>query len=111
MLSVIKGIQKKGGRDIVSIDLRGLENAVTKYFIICSGNSKTQVGAIADAVKETVKEDTLTGPFHREGDQNAQWVLIDYIDVIVHIFQEETRTFYNLTALWADGKVKNIDDV
>lgn len=103
---VIKGIQKKKGNDIVSLNLSKLPNAVSNFFIVCHGNSKTQVEAIAESVEEEAKKTLQMNPWQKEGKENAEWILIDFADVVVHIFQEETRMFYKLEDLWADAKIK-----
>lgn len=103
--SVIKGIQEKKGHHIVNLDLSNIENAVCNNFVVCHGDSSRQVAAIADSVQETVRKNTHEKPWHKEGEQNADWILLDYADVVVHIFREETRKFYNLEGLWADAKI------
>ncbi len=107
---IIEGIKKKKGKEIVSINLSGLQNAVCRYFIIASGESKTQVNAIAESVEENVWKHTAEYPHHTEGSVNAQWVLLDYILVVVHIFQREYRDFYQLESLWADGVIRRLPD-
>ncbi len=104
----IKGIQDKKGFDIVCLDLRKIPNAVSDFFVICHGNSTTQVGAIADSVDDEVKKATGLNPWRKEGFANAEWILIDYIDVVVHIFQEQTRQFYKLEELWADAEITRL---
>lgn len=101
--SVVNGILEKKGENIVCLDLRNIENAVCSFFIICEGNSDTQVEAIAESVEFIVKKETGQRPYRSEGWENALWVLIDYIDVVVHVFERETRSFYNLERLWADA--------
>jgi ribosome-associated protein len=103
-LSAIRGIQEKKGQNILCLDLSKIENAVTKYFIICDAQSNTQVEAIADSVEQYVKKDRGQRPYKSEGWENALWILIDYIDVVVHVFEQETRHFYNLESLWADAE-------
>jgi ribosome-associated protein len=106
--NIIEGIQDKKGKDIVCIDLSALENSICRYFIICHGDSNTQVSAIAQWV-EKVMEDKLDEKVRRkQGLENAHWVLLDYVDVIVHVFQKEFRDFYNLEGLWADGKINKV---
>lgn len=107
---VVEGIQKKKGIEIVKINLQELENPVCHFFIICHGNSNTQVSAIAGSVEEVVLHDLSEKAWHREGLENAQWVLIDYGTVVVHIFQKEYRDFYNLEELWADAKIDCINE-
>jgi ribosome-associated protein len=103
--AVVKGISDKKGQKITWLDLRELDGAVCEHFIICEGTSSTQIDALSRSVEEVVKEETGQKPWHSEGKQNAQWILIDYVSVVVHIFQSEVREFYNLEGLWADAKV------
>ncbi len=103
---VVKGIQEKKGIDIISMNLMEIPNSVSNYFVLCHGTSKIQVESIAESVEEVVRKTTGGKPWHKEGFENAEWILLDYVDVVVHIFQEETRMFYNLEKLWADAKIK-----
>lgn len=103
---IIDSIQEKKGKKIVSIDLRGVENSIFDYFVICHGTSTTHVSAISDNIEIKPKEVLGIRPSHVEGVQNAQWVLVDFAGVVVHIFLEEQRAFYRLEDLWADGKTK-----
>lgn len=107
---IIEAIKEKKGKKIVSIDLRGIENSVFDFFVICHGTSTTQVSAIADNVEFRPKDKLGIKPTHTEGMQNAQWVLVDYSGIVVHIFLEEQRIFYRLEDLWADGKIKVYED-
>ncbi len=106
--AVVESIQEKKGENISILDLTSLENTITNYFVICDGTSNTHVDAIADSVEELVKKNVSEKPFHVEGRQNAEWILLDYSDVIVHIFQKPIRDFYNLEELWADAKRQDI---
>ena len=106
----VKGIEEKKGSDIVCINLKKIPNSACDYFLICEGNSRTQVQAIAGSVEEMVKQNTGSRPWHVEGLQNAEWVLMDYVDVAVHIFQPEARSHYNLENMWADADVKEIKE-
>ncbi|MFA8450626.1 MAG: ribosome silencing factor [Bacteroidales bacterium] len=108
--TVIYGIQEKKGEKVLSIDLREIENAVAKYFIICQASSTTQVDSIADSVIDEVKQITGFSAWHIEGRKNAEWVLIDYSDVVVHIFLQDVRNFYKLEELWADAKFEFFHD-
>jgi len=108
--AAIEGILKKKGKDPISLDLTEIENAVCKYFIICHGDSNTQVDALANSVLETVREETGEKVWHKEGLNNATWVLLDYSDVVVHIFQKEYRDFYKIEELWADAKLTQHHD-
>ena len=103
--SVIKGILDKQGHDVLKIDLRKIENRIADYFVICHGTSITQVDAICDSVEDTVRIDAGEKPLHVEGLENCYWVLVDYGDVVVHIFLEQYRKFYSLETLWADASL------
>lgn len=102
--SIVNAIEEKKGENIICLDLRGIENRVCDYFIICEGNSTTQIEAIAGSVEYLVKKELGERPYRSEGYENATWILIDYVTVIVHVFDRETRYFYNLESLWADGE-------
>ncbi len=102
---VVAAMQEKKAKDIIHLDLSVLPDAVTDYFIICHVSSKIQAGAVYDNVLEQVRKNCKEHPYHREGYENAEWILIDYVDVVVHIFLEEKRKFYHLEALWADAKM------
>ncbi len=101
---IIDSIQDIKGRQIVKLDLRGLEEAPTDFFIICEGDSNTQVKAISDNVYRRLKQEAGVLPNHTEGEKNALWICLDYFNVVVHIFYRETRSFYELEALWSDAK-------
>jgi ribosome-associated protein len=107
---IIEAIQDKKGIDIVDLNLSALEYAIADHFVICHGNSNTQVEAIADSVIEKVKEKLNVKVWHKEGYQNAQWILLDFAGIIVHVFQKEYREFYSLEELWADGKIKYFEN-
>lgn len=107
---VVEGILKKKGYNVVALNLKNLANAVSDYFIICHGTSKTQVEAIAVSVLEEVNLAGGDKPWHKEGFTNAEWILLDYVNVVVHIFMEDTRSFYNLESLWADAEIQKIKD-
>ena len=108
--SIIKGIFEKKGQNVLKIDLRKLENRIADYFVICHAASGTQVSAICDSVDDTVRKDIHEKPLHVEGLDNCFWVLLDYGNIIVHIFLEEYRTFYSLESLWADAVVETLED-
>ncbi|MCU0462501.1 MAG: ribosome silencing factor [Bacteroidales bacterium] len=108
--SVVKGIFEKKGHDVIKIDLRKLENRITDYFVICHGSSVTQVDSICDSVEDTVRKKPGEKPLHLEGRENSFWVLIDYGNVVVHIFLEEYRNFYSLESLWADADIEKMED-
>jgi ribosome-associated protein len=109
--SIVKGIFEKKGLDVLKIDLRKLENRIADYFIICHGTSATQVDSISDSVEDTVRRDAGEKPLHVEGLENCFWVLVDYGNVVVHIFLEEYRNFYSLESLWADGEIQKMEDI
>ena len=108
--SVVKGIYNKNGQDVLKIDLRRLENRITDYFVICHGTSVTQVDSICDSIEETVRKEAGEKPLHIEGLENRFWVLIDYGNVVVHIFLEQYRNFYSLESLWADASIEPMKD-
>ena len=109
--SIIEGIHKKKGKEVISLNLSKLDNAVCKYFVICHGESNTQVDALADSVEDTVLEMTGEKVWHKEGKNTATWILLDYSDVVVHIFQKTYRDFYKLEDLWADAKLTKHEDI
>lgn len=108
--AVIEGIQEKKGKEIVTLDLRTLKNAVAEYFIVCHGESRTQVEAIANSIEEEVYKKIKENPWHKEGYENAEWILLDYINVVVHIFQKDKRDFYGVERLWADADIQKISN-
>ena len=109
--AIIKGIDDVKGEDIQLLDLREIENTVCDYFIVCSGNSNTQVNAISGSVQKTVSKEIQDKPWHIEGEGNAEWVLMDYVNVVVHIFQNQFREFYDIESLWGDAKTTAINPV
>ncbi|MEN8230151.1 MAG: ribosome silencing factor [Bacteroidota bacterium] len=106
---IIEAIQEKKGHQIVTIDLSNIENSICDRFIICHGESVTQVRAITESIEKKIKEEAGIRAHHVEGLQNSQWVLLDFFDILVHVFQEEYRSFYKLEELWADGKVMRVN--
>jgi len=106
--AIIRGMQEKKGHEITSLDLRKTGNSVADCFIVCHGESTTQVEAIAKSVEEQVYKELKEDPAHREGFQNLEWVLLDYYNVVAHIFVKERREFYGIERLWADAKILNI---
>ena len=109
--TITKGIQEKKGSNIIIADLNGIEGSICRYFIICQGNSPSQVEAIADSVEETARVEAGEKPVHTVGLTHAHWVAMDYTDVMVHVFLPETREFYNLENLWEDAKLTKIPDI
>lgn len=107
---IIEAIQDKKGEHIVSLDLRKIPEAVADFFIICEASSTVQVRAIAEWVEESVKKQCGEPPYKHEGHGASQWVLIDYVNVVVHVFQSETRKFYKLEEMWSDG-VTEVEEI
>ncbi len=105
---IIEGIEEVKGQHTTIIDMRGIENAVAKYFIIADGTSNTQVNAIADSIKKTVSKTLHQKPWHVEGEDNSEWILMDYVDVVAHIMQKPVREYYNLEELWGDAKIMQL---
>ncbi len=107
---VIKGLQEVKGQNIVSIDLSSINNAVCDNFIICTGTSSTHVSSLAASVEKEVRETLNDRPWKKEGFGNSEWIILDYVNTVVHVFQEESRNFYNLDGLWADAKITKIKE-
>ena len=107
--AIVEGIRRKKGLEIINIDLSGEGEAECDNFIICHGSSNTHVDAIARSVEESVEELALEKVWRQDGFQNAQWILLDYVNVMVHVFQEPFRRFYDLESLWGDGTIYNIE--
>ncbi|HMI59908.1 MAG TPA: ribosome silencing factor [Puia sp.] len=101
--TIIKAIQEKKGEDIVSLDLRKIPEAVSDFFVVCEAGSTTQVKAIADSIEEEVRKNCDELPYKHEGRQTLQWVLIDYVNVVVHVMLPENRRFYKLEEMWSDA--------
>ena len=105
---IINGIETVKGENITILDLREIENSICDYFIICDGASNTQVSAISNSIRKIVGKNVQEKPWHIEGETNAKWILIDYVNVVVHIFQKPVREFYDIEELWGDAKIINI---
>lgn len=108
---IIKGIEDVKGQDIEILDLREIENTVCDYFIICNGTSNTQVNAIVNSVQKSVSKALKEKPWHVEGSDNSEWILMDYVHVVVHVFQKHIREFYDLEGLWGDAKSVKIETI
>ena len=106
--AIVDALEDIKGENIRLLDLRDIENAVCKYFIICSGGSNTQVNALAGSVQKQVRKSLREKPFQVEGTETAEWVLLDYIDIVVHIFQKSVREYYDIESLWGDAKLTEI---
>ena len=110
LANIIKGIEEVKGNDIDILDLRELENTVCDYFVICNGNSNTQVNAIVNSVQKVVSKELKDKPWHVEGTDVADWVLMDYVHIVVHVFQKHIREYYNIESLWGDAKITSIEN-
>ena len=109
--NIIKGIQDVKGKDITILDLRKIETSVCKHFVICSGSSNTQVSSISDSIRKLVSKDTGEKPWNTEELNTSDWILIDYSDIVVHVFQQKVRDFYNLEDLWGDADIRKIENL
>lgn len=108
---VVEGIQNAKGKDITLIDMQNFENSICDFFVVCSGTSHTQVESITEKIKYETKKSLQEKPLHTEGLDNSEWVLMDYSDVLIHIFHQEQRAFYNIEELWADAPIKEIPNI
>lgn len=107
---IVEAIQDIKGEDIMIFDLSGIENSVAETFVICSGNSNTHVASIAGALEKKVRNDLHERPWHVEGTENSMWILLDYVSVVVHIFQKQVREYYDIEELWGDAKITKIEN-
>ncbi|WGD35202.1 ribosome silencing factor [Olleya sp. YS] len=107
--TIIEGIEDVKGKDINILDLREIENTVCDYFVICEGTSNTQVNAIVNSIQKKVSKSLKDKPWHIEGEDNAEWILMDYVNVVVHVFQKHIREYYDIESLWGDAKVTLIE--
>jgi len=105
---IIEGIEEVKGQNIDILDLRAIENTVCDYFIISDGTSNTQVAAIVNSIQKVASKELKEKPWHVEGLDNCEWVLMDYVNVVVHVFQKQTREFYDIESLWGDAKITSI---
>ncbi|AHM60442.1 iojap family protein [Flammeovirgaceae bacterium 311] len=105
---IVAGMQEKKASDIVVLNLTNVKNAVADYFIICTGNSDTQLDAISDSIEEVVYKESKQDPWHREGRLQKEWVLLDYVDVVAHVFKKDRRDFFALEELWGDAEIVHI---
>lgn len=108
--AAVAGMQDRKAKDICIVDLRNIGNAMCDYFVICHGTSNTNVEAIADSVEDEIRINLKEKPFHKEGKDNSEWILLDYFDVVVHVFQKEKRDFFGLEELWADAPITYFED-
>lgn len=105
---IIKGMEERKAEDIKVLDLRGVKGSISDFFIICSGNSDTQIQAIAESVEKEVKQAANELPWRKEGFTNREWILLDYVSAVAHIFKREKREFYALEDLWGDAEVTSV---
>lgn len=108
LANIIKGIEEVKGNDIDILDLREIDNTVCDYFVICNGNSNTQVNAIVSSIQKIVSKELKDKPWHVEGTENGEWVLMDYVNIVVHVFQKHIREYYNIESLWGDARITSI---
>jgi ribosome-associated protein len=108
--TIVEGMQEVKAHNIVCVDLRDIPNSVTDFFVICHGESNTQVDSIAKSVEKQTSQQLNEKPFHKEGSDNSLWILLDYVNVMVHVFYKDTRDHYDIEGLWADAKLINIED-
>ncbi len=106
---ILQGIEEVKGLEINLLDLREIENTVCDYFVLCNGTSNTHVNAIVNSIQKTVSKGIQDKPWHVEGSDNAEWVLLDYVNVVVHVFQKQVREFYDIEGLWGDAKVTMVE--
>ena len=109
--AIVHGLQEVKGRDITILDLRDISHAISSYFIVANGTSRTQVTALAEGVEHATKEILKEGAWRKEGLRNGEWAILDYGDVVVHVFHEEARSMYDLEGLWGDAKMESIKEV
>ena len=107
---VVQGMLEKKASNVKVLDLRDIKHAVADYFVLCSGNSDTQIEAISDAIEEQVIKSSSQKPWKTEGFQNKEWILIDYVDVVAHVFNHEKRAFYAIEDLWADAAITTVSE-
>ncbi len=109
LANIIKGIEEVKGDNIKILDLRAIDNTVCDYFVICDGNSNTQVNAIVGSIQKIVSKELKDKPWHVEGAENGEWVLMDYVNIVVHVFQKHIREYYRIENLWGDAKITTIE--
>lgn len=109
LANIIKGIEEVKGENIDILDLRAIDNTVCDYFVVCNGNSNTQVNAIVGSIQKIVSKELKDKPWHVEGAENGEWVLMDYVNIVVHVFQKHIREYYRIESLWGDAKITTIE--
>lgn len=108
--TIVESMLESKAKEVTTLDMREIHSAVTDYFVICHAQSKTQVNAIAEKIIDNVRNTLHVHTYHEEGFENSEWILLDYIDVVVHVFLEPKRSFYRLEELWADAEKKVYED-
>lgn len=111
LLAGVAGIEEKKGNNVVALNFSEIKNSICDYFLICHGTSKTQVDALADAIQDAIFKVENVHPYHVEGYENCEWILLDYIDVVIHVFLDERRDFYKLEKLWGDAAIVNLEEL
>jgi ribosome-associated protein len=109
--TIVEGMQENKAKNITVMDLRNIPGAICEFFIVCSGESSTQVDGISNAVQRLTRKELQEKPWHIEGKNGSEWILLDYVNVVAHVFYKELRGFYDLEDLWADAKIKQIPDL
>tara|TARA_B100000683_G_scaffold70526_1_gene68961 strand:- start:502 stop:873 length:372 start_codon:yes stop_codon:yes gene_type:complete len=109
--TIIEGVQEVKGKDMTILDLKNIETAVCRYFVICSGTSNIHVSSISDNVRKFVSKELNEKPWNTEGQSTAEWILMDYSDIVLHVFQEKTREYYTLEDLWGDANIRIIENL
>ncbi|HAD96110.1 MAG TPA: ribosome silencing factor [Cryomorphaceae bacterium] len=108
--SIVEGMEEVKGQNITVFNLSEIENSVCDFFVVCDGTSNTQVNALSDSIEKTVRESLGDKPWHVEGRDNSEWVLLDYVNVVAHVFQKSVREFYDLDSLWSDAEVTVLEN-
>tara|TARA_Y100000768_G_scaffold87274_1_gene62561 strand:- start:6381 stop:6752 length:372 start_codon:yes stop_codon:yes gene_type:complete len=108
LTNIINSIQEVKGDEVCTIDLRNVENNFCSYFVICNGTSNTHVNSIVGSIQKKISKELKEKPYNTEGEENAEWVLIDYVDIVVHVFQKNVRSYYKLEELWGDALINKI---
>jgi ribosome-associated protein len=108
---IVEGMKEKKAQDIVVMDLREIKNAIADFFVICSGTSETQLDAISDSIEEFVYKYAHQETWHKEGKENKEWILLDFVDVVANVFKKQTREFYSLEQLWGDAKLTEVENI
>ena len=109
LTTIIEGIEERKGEKIISLDFKNIENAICKYFVVCEGNSTTHVAAIADGIAEHVQKNTGIKVWQHTGYDNAEWIILDYVEIMVHVFQPYVRNYYTIEELWADCPMRKYE--